>query len=421
MAGLLLFGSTGAKASSVPVLAAAAVFTGVLLLIIRGRVWPALAVTGLALAAQAFATAVLFAFESHGVTLDPFSGLKPYVEPGSAMGWLVAAVAFVLNMQLRLAGIVGLLWVRRARLEPVQIFLLGGALAGPALYLVLDHPGSSNQYFVRSAFAFGVLLSAWGYAMVLDRARMPRSALAALRAGAAVFSLILIMIQLGYGPARFVIPPVDAPLRALLGWAAVLAGVAVVAGLFWSMLGTQWTALRGRGGAVLLTGILLAGAPGLVLDAQANRASPNGGAYVNVPMPRYRVDAARFVHQHSSPDDVVATNGHCRAMVEGWCDSRQFWLSAYTERSVLIEGWAFAPRAVTLGISPFGPFWDQRLYQLNETAFETPTEQALARLRDENGVRWLVVDREAGAESPDLARLADRRFDNGRVAVYQLR
>ena len=46
----------------------------------------------------------------------------------------------------------------------MQSFLLGGALAGPAIYLLLGHPGSSNQYFVRAAFVFGALLSAWGYA-----------------------------------------------------------------------------------------------------------------------------------------------------------------------------------------------------------------------------------------------------------------
>jgi hypothetical protein len=421
VAALLMLGSTGAKASSVPVIAAAAAFTTVVLLLFRLRpVWPAIVVTGIAVLGQAFATVVLFAFSSHGVTVDPFSGLKPYVEPGSAVGWTMAMVALLLNMQLRLAGIPALLWLRRGRLEPVQIFLLGGALAGPAIYLLFGHPGSSNQYFVRSAFAFGVLLSAWGYAMVLDRARPSRPALVALAVGGAVFALALIGVQLRNAPATFTVPPADGPLHALVTWAALLAMAAAIAGLVWHLLGGRWPELRGKGGAILLTGVLLAGAPGLVMDARAARAAPNGGAYVNVPVPAYRIDVARYVHEHSEPDDIVATNAHCRAIIDGWCDSRTFWLSAYTERSVLIEGWAFAPRAVTLGISPFGPFWDQPLFQLNEAAFYAPTAEVLAQLRD-RGVRWLVVDREAGTEAPGLASLAERRLDNGRVAVYEIR
>jgi hypothetical protein len=36
-------------------------------------------------------------------------------------------------------------------------------------------------------------------------------------------------------------------------------------------------------------------------------------------------------------------------------------------------------------------------------------------------VRWLVVDRAVAPESPSLAGLASLRFDNGRLAVYELR
>jgi hypothetical protein len=36
------------------------------------------------------------------------------------------------------------------------------------------------------------------------------------------------------------------------------------------------------------------------------------------------------------------------------------------------------------------------------------------------GVRWLVVDRALGRESPALPELARLRYDNGRDAVYEL-
>ena len=106
-----------------------------------------------------------------------FQGLSPYWTPSATTPhWLVivgVVLAFSLNMLLRMAGIIPLLVSRRLRLEPVQWLLLGGALAGVATYLVLTQPSSGNQYFLRAGFTFGVILSAWGFVEVLDRAGRP--------------------------------------------------------------------------------------------------------------------------------------------------------------------------------------------------------------------------------------------------------
>ncbi|WP_173070652.1 hypothetical protein [Phytohabitans houttuyneae] len=398
LAGLFLAGSTGAKASSIPVAAGALGVTALVLFLTRRRLpWAVLAALGLAVVAQLFATAILFAFESHGVTVRPFSGLEPYT--AGAASWVLAFVAFLLNMQLRLAGMVALVWKQRLRLAPEQVFLLGGAVVGPVLYLATAHPGSSNQYFVRAAFAFGVILSAWGWALVGARV--------AFGVGLAV---LLCAVQLIAGPAKVVWDPPYDPLRPLLYWAFALALVFAILALVW----------RGRFGAVLLTGVLVAGAPGLVMDAAAAHRYPNGGAYAVTALPASRVEAARWVHDHSGPDDVVATNAHCQGVPEdGLCDARSFWLSAYTERSVLVEGWAFTPRMVGLPRGPYEPFWDPALLAANDAAFYTPTPGGLDALRA-RGVRWLVVDRDVQPESPDLAGLATLRFENTRMAVYAL-
>ncbi|WP_320066776.1 hypothetical protein [Micromonospora sp. RTGN7] len=426
LAALFLAASTGAKASTVPVVLAALAFTAAVSLAFRRRLPRAvLAAAGLALAAQLFATAVLFAFESHGVTVDPFSGLRPYVPPGRPAGttallWVLTLVAFLLNLQLRLAGVLALLRLRRWRLEPVQVFLLGGALAGPAIYLLVGHPGSSNQYFTRAGFAFGVILSAWGWAELLDRAALGARGRALLGAGAAGFAVLLTAIQLRF-PAASPATPSYASVLPLLTWAAALLAVALLAQLCWPALVGRWPGLAGRGPAVLLTAALVAGAPGLVLDATAAHRFPNGGAYPVESMPAARVSAARWVHEQSDPGDVVATNVHCRAVVSGWCDARSFWLSGYTQRSVLVEGWAFAPRMVGLPGGPYAPFWDQERLRANDAAFTAPTAAGLAELRDSYGVRWLVADRQVAPESPALATLADLRYTNARMAVYHLR
>ncbi|WP_036372736.1 hypothetical protein, partial [Micromonospora sp. ATCC 39149] len=248
LAALFLAASTGAKASSVPVVLAALAFTAAVSLAFR-RTLPraVLAAAGLTLAAQLFATAVLFAFESHGVTVDPFSGLRPYVGTGRPAGttallWAAVFVAFLLSLQLRLAGVLALLRLRRWRLEPVQVFLLGGALAGPAAYLLVGHPGSSNQYFTRAGFAFGVILSAWGWVELVDSAALGTRGRALLGAGAAGFAVLLTAVQLRH-PTASPSTPSYAPVLPLLAWAAALAAVALLAGLCWPALVGRWPGL----------------------------------------------------------------------------------------------------------------------------------------------------------------------------------
>jgi hypothetical protein len=416
VAGLLLFASSGAKASSLPVVAVALLVTAIVLALIRRRIpWGVVAAGLLTGAAQLFAMAVLYRFQTYGLQIGPLQGLERYWSPES--GPLLVAgvwVAFGLNMLLRTAGIVPLLWLHRGRLEPDQWFLLAGALAGPGLYLLLSQTQDGNQYFVRAGFTFGVLLSAWGYAMVLDRARPSPAFRLALGAGTAAFAFLLVMIQIRYaGP-----PPAGEPLTPILRWALVLACVGLLAGALWRLAATSWPALRGRGAVVALTGVLVAGAPGLVMDEYKSIQHPNGGAYVNVPMPKSRVDAARWVRDHSRPGDVVATNVHCIGYWGQLCDARSFWLSAYAERAVLVEGWAFAPRQATVGLAPF---WDQEKLAANDAAFTEPTAEGLRDLSTRYGVRYLVVDREVEPESAELASLADLRYDNGRLAVYELR
>src|SRR5258705_8958273 len=191
------------------------------------------------------------------------------------------------------------------------------------------------------------MLSAWGYAMVFDRAKLSERQKARLVAGTVVFSIILVCAQLAYtAPARY--DTSYSSLIPILAWAAVLAGLGVIAGVLW-LIARRWRpGLRGKGAIVALTAVLVAGVPGLIMDEVKSLRSPNGGAYVNISMPKSRVDAARWVRDHSSPNDVLATNVHCLGYYGDLGDSRSFWLSAYSERSVLVEGWGFAPRPALL-------------------------------------------------------------------------
>jgi hypothetical protein len=257
--------------------------------------------------------------------------------------------------------------------------------------------------------------------MVLDRARATARTKIALAAAAAGFAGVLILIQLR--EAEPVPPSTEpyGPLLPLLKWSLAVALLGLLVVVVWPLVTRVWPALRGRGAVIALTGVLVFGAPGLIMDVHKSVQAPNGGPYFNIVLPKSRVEAARWVRDHSQPDDIVATNVHCPQQSGESCSPYPFsmWLAAYAERSVLVEGWDFSPRMQIPGGER--PFWDPERLRLNDEAFTDPDPAKLRTLRERYAVRYLVVDRTVRPESPALESLADRRFDNGRLAVYELR
>jgi hypothetical protein len=157
-------------------------------------------------------------------------------------------------------------------------------------------------------------------------------------------------------------------------------------------------------------------------------ASPfEGGAPQHDVVPSDGIASARWLRDHSGPDDVVATDLHCRLAVVGSqpCDARHFWVAAYSERHVLVEGWAYTQMAIgrarTLGVNPnVVPFWDPALLARNDLAFAQPTPANVAALQAGYGVRWLFADLTI-ADPAALGRVADLRDRVGDFAIYELR
>ncbi len=146
----------------------------------------------------------------------------------------------------------------------------------------------------------------------------------------------------------------------------------------------------------------------------------------NAVVPGDGIDAARWLRDHSDPGDLVATNLHCIPIgVPNVCEARHFWVSAYAERRMLVEGWAYTGRAVargkTLGVNiRTVSFWDQPLLGRNDAAFSDPSSARLAALRTVDGVRWLFADLTM-ANGAALANDATLRYRQGNFAVYELR
>jgi hypothetical protein len=410
---LFALASSGAKASSLPVTLLALALSALVAVIAQRRgsdrynLRTVVVLGAIVATAQLFATAVLFHFQTYGLVLDPFANLRAFWSGEETVVAVMAA--FVVSMLIKYVGALPLL---RQRLGPEQVFLIGGALAGPALYCAFSTINS--QYFTRAGFTFGVLIAGWGWAVAIERARLSTRQRWALIAGAATLAVALTLIQLKFAP-----PPAEfGRINSIVMWVLALGAVLSLAGLIWLAVRLRRPGLAGRGSAVGLTAVLVLGAPAFVMDVDKALGSPNGGAYVNISLPRSRVEAARWVRDHSSPSDVVVTNVHCRVGDGANCNPVSFWLSAYAEREVLVEGWGFAPRRFG---EPKDRFWDQPRLDLNDQAFAAPTSDLLAGLRDKYGARWLVVDRTLSPESVELRLLADLVFDNGRIGVYRLR
>ncbi|WP_374776612.1 hypothetical protein OG756_31480 [Streptomyces sp. NBC_01310] len=443
LAALFALASSAAKASTLPVILSGLALAGLVLLITARRIpWTVVGLGGILAGSQLFATAVIFNFESYGLQIVPFGNVQQFwkdpgdLRPPAFQALVVAAtlIAFVLNHHIKLLGMVPLLWRRRLNLEPLQWFLLGAAVAGPAAFLVVN--GYNSSYFTIAALPFGVVLSAWGFCETFQRAALPARGRAALAAGAVALSAVLtyVIYRMSQDWALWLRRSVGdeagdktySPLVVALGAAAGLALIALVCGVLWRTGSRVWPALRGRGGIVLLTASLVAATPGLFHDMLQSRQSLWAYSWV---MPASQVDAGRWIRAHSDPSDVLVTNSHCwpfeggSAAAPACANTRSQWLSGYSERSVLVEGWAYAPRGVALtrGLPAYdGPFWDQEVFRLNEDAVYRPTAANLRRLHDEYQVRYVVAHRASGEESPLLAGLAKKVLDNGKVAVYEL-
>ena len=137
--------------------------------------------------------------------------------------------------------------------------------------------------------------------------------------------------------------------------------------------------------------------------------------------------AARWLEAHSVPTDLVATNVHAGLPGSNTTEHRQFWISGYAQRRVLLEGWAYIPpesvgrQSNTLTNSPGGgPFWEPEKLRLNDEAIARPTIDKIELLHERYGVDWLFVDRRYPSDVQGLAQVADLRYERGQYAVFSV-
>ncbi|MEV6868948.1 hypothetical protein AB0M44_49280 [Streptosporangium subroseum] len=430
----LLMTVMGVKATYLPMLAAGLLAVAAVEVVRRRPPWRALAALAMTSACLLYAQFVLFGGTRQGMLVAPFSfmrvvwrdltGAGAEVDPPLASVIGVTAV-YLLCWAVTWCGVLGLLSRRRLLARPAVVLMLGIGAAGLSAVLLFEHPGRSQLYFLWGSYPYAVTVAVYGLLVITRRARVSLRAVAcAAGAGLAAAYLIPVLcgVEAPLGPGQ-ADTALYRPYIALVIVAALVAAVLAVT--------------RGRLQACALTIIMMAaiGLPAagharvlsfaqpLIGGVRPEAAQVQEQAARTIPLGA--LTAGRWLRDHSRPDELVATNTHCRWGLEDPCDSRQFWLAALSERRMLVEGWAYTSTNVDRW-SPGRlienlPFWDEERFRANETAFLSPSANAIEHLRDRYGVRWLMVDeRRAGPDSRigDFARF---RFRSGDYAIYQVR
>jgi hypothetical protein len=421
----------GAKATHLPPLAVGLVLVAAVQAIRHRRPpWPVLGMLGLTVTCFGYAQLVLFGGARQAMETDPLSLLaRAWGEltghtgaPAPITSVLGLTAAYLLSLAVTWCGVLGLLCRPRLFLRPAVTLLLGMGAACVGAALLFGHPHLGQLYFVGAAYPYLMMVAAYGLVTVIRRAQItPRSLACAVVAGVAGACLVRMICQV-----RTPLPA-GQPDSALYLPYAVLAVLAVV---------VIAVVIRTRGGlrawAFAVIAFAAMGWPAAwtaralsVLDKV-----PSGGAFSEVrpveqkDVPLGLTGAARWLRAHSAPDDVVATNVHCRWGHESPCDSRQFWVSALAERRVLAEGWTYTATNMSRwrpGEAPeYLPFWDGERLRANDLAFTSPSWAAMRRLRDHYGVRWLLVDERYAARKAEIAAVSEPVFRSGEYALFRL-
>jgi hypothetical protein len=436
---LLIAATMGGKATFLPLLLAGVGFAGLIGLITRRRIErPLLITAGLALAAFAYAQRVLFG----GVAADMKFDLLAASE--LLASWHVVApprwfVYFMTGLILlawagRAVGLIGILGRRERWSDPMAGVLAGVAIGAIVVALSFHHSGGGQLYFARSMFPFLAILSAWGAATLIPPERVSRWLTVALLGSAALGGITMAAtIVLGRQTS-----PKAGPLNrrevafALLQPYLVIGAVVAVFAVALYLARRRLPALRGVSLALVVALMLGLGLARLVPAVRnpIEYVGKHGGlAYTKLdsgrPIAEGAVAAGRWLREHSDTDDLVATNVHCRTEYMGQCDSRHFWIAAYAERHVLVEGWSYTPTSTSLIATHKGPwyyvpFWRERILADNDRAFSDPTSANVGLLRERYGVRWLFVDERFNRPPADLGTVARERFRAGDSVVYEI-
>lgn len=394
----------GCKPSIIPCLAGGLGLVVLVRLVIHRRLRLMEIAVGVAMVAAVGLSVPLFASPS-GSKIGPFSLLSVFGDKSLTGKLLVFAVQSAKGYLLIIPAVVAVVLILRRRFDPVAVLLGGIVVTGWSLSWMIAHPGRSQLFFWNTALPFAAVLTGWGVAIGWRERRRERGPLtyAALLTVAVAVAEYFVATRLG--------------AHAGMAGMMILAVLLLVAGLLAVLTRTP-----------LIAAFFLAFAAALTaaLPSSLAQSAIHGLPQIRSGTVGYRqTSAALWLKDHAPLDALVATNSHCAGRQRQWCDARQFWVSGFSGRRVLIGGYGVSPSQLALAgqqghFAWTQPYHDQQALSMNDGAFNAPNAANLAWLRAK-GVTWLVGDSSTSAVSPKLATLVPKVYDNGVVSIYRLR
>ena len=294
---------------------------------------------------------------------------------------------------------------------------------------LVQQPGYSQRYFWRVVIVLAMMTSvvvAVRVACELPRRVLIGPLLTVAVAGIAVGTWVL------QWPAADVTDPGSAPFDRLLPYglaAAVLAACIVGWRLRSSVTATAVVPVATLG----LVFALAAGTPAAIDDLRmpVDRAiSGKPLPYTDRDLPRLvtadEQQAALWLREHAD-DGAVATNVFCvPTRYESGCQATAFWVSALSDRPMVIGGWAYIEkgREVTdrddVSYKRRPAPYPERL-RLSLDMVRDPSAATARALRSSYDAQWIFADRRATEVSPRISRFAETVYSNADVTIYRLR
>ena len=381
---------------------------------------------GIAVVAAAFAidSYVLYRGNQRTFRIAPFHALTQShfwesVVTASSSPTLLHPLFWVVVVLGLLAPLAGALAIGRRDRPPALVFLFSFFAVGFIALNTFDINGAAELYFFLYGYVAGVIASAWGVVALWERwAHVPslrRRLATVVGTGTAVLVALIVLVN------HLDVPAGDK-------YAVAYGGFAFVAAL--SILRARYLGHRGgvarRSMAFAAVGIVLGGSfldPavemwGTIHDLLSGLPTYSADSPLHRGLTRDLWDGMLWIRNHTSPDEVLAVNSHYIRPL----DALYMYYSAFTERRVFLEGWAYSPKAneftetqLEAGVQPYPNRW-----RLNEAVFDQADPCAAKTLYDKYGVRLLVVDRLHVPTAAPLARLGPLIYSNPDIAIYAL-
>jgi hypothetical protein len=300
-------------------------------------------------------------FKPDGATIPALSGLAHIPLLGRHLhirknthfrsGWILLVVtpfAVAAMLGIRALTTAWLLTGPSSRRTPGQLLLLSMFLVSLVPFLLLDEGGFGQAYFLYDGFALLSVSAGCALAAMADEAAAHPS------------------------------------LRKRILWA--LAALLLLNGIFDTPINHY----------------------GQIRDAIAPPDSAKPGAIADAPgLTAGLLAGLDWLRLHSSPSDVLAVNNQFLDRKKTL--PRDYYYSAFSERRVFLEGWAYSNQRSDGGRAA-----------VNQAVFDNADPAALRTLVQQYGVRWLVVDKTHASANPLLSKLATPVFSNPDIDIYSV-